>query len=317
VSVARLEKRKQISLLIESFADVINSCDNFKDWKLDIVGYGSEEKKLKAQVHKLGVAEFVNYHAIIDDVYPFYHKASFFVLPSSIEGFPTGIRPGVNLSSINVAGDGVPQFNGISEKALNMVIPGISAANDVLITAANVMRKDAENITNWPIRVKNVGGISAGISNELKLYVDGFAGVLQHDISGSNLQIRMNNAGTTTTVMTVDSTSKVGINNPSPQYELDVTGTIQTNEQIRVTSLTDSSGVSSGSIITSGGAGIAKNLYVGGIADIDGPIVVGKPNLINPDTGSVNPVPAAILPDLNNLRTIGQPDKTFSAVYAT
>ena len=240
-----------------------------------------------------------------------------FTPKSSIEGFPTGIRPGVNLSSINVAGDGVPQFNGISEKALNMVIPGISAANDVLITAANVMRKDAENITNWPIRVKNVGGISAGISNELKLYVDGFAGVLQHDISGSNLQIRMNNAGTTTTVMTVDSTSKVGINNPSPQYELDVTGTIQTNQQIRVTSLTDSSGVSSGSIITSGGAGIAKNLYVGGIADIDGPIVVGQPNLINPDTGSVNPVPAAILPDLNNLRTIGQPDKTFSAVYAT
>jgi microcystin-dependent protein len=240
-----------------------------------------------------------------------------FTPKSSIEGFPTGIKPGVNLSSINIAGDGVPQFNGISEKALNMVIPGISASNDVLITAANVMRKDAENITNWPIRVKNVGGISAGISNELKLYVDGFAGVLQHDISGSNLQIRMNNAGTTTTVMTVDSTSKVGINNPSPQYELDVTGTIQTNEQIRVTSLTDSSGVSSGSIITSGGAGIAKNLYVGGTADIDGPIVVGKPNLINPDTGSVNPVPAAILPDLNNLRTIGQPDKTFSAVYAT
>ena len=240
-----------------------------------------------------------------------------FTPKSTIEGFPSGIRPGVNLSSNNIEGDGVPQFNGISEKSLNMVIPGASAAQDVLITAANVMRKDAENTTNFPIKVKNASGVNVGLTNELKLYVDGFAGVLQHDISGSNLQIRMNNAGTTTTVVTVDSTEKVGINNPSPQYELDVTGTIQTDEQIRVTSLTDSSGVSSGSIITSGGVGIAKNLFVGGKADIDGPLVIGKANLINPDTGSVNPVSAAILPDLNNLRTIGQPDKVFSAMYST
>tara|TARA_Y100000385_G_scaffold287380_1_gene351519 strand:- start:504 stop:2678 length:2175 start_codon:yes stop_codon:yes gene_type:complete len=240
-----------------------------------------------------------------------------FTPKSSIEGFPNGVRPGVNLSANNIGGDGTPQFNGISEKSLNLVVPGISAANDVLITASNVMRKDAENSTNWPINVNNASGVNIGISNELKLYVDGFAGVLQHDTPDSNLQIRMNNAGTTTTVITVDSSEKVGINNPSPQYALDVDGTIQTDEQIRVTSLTDSSGVSSGSIITSGGAGIAKNLSVGGIADIDGPLVIGKPNLINPDTGSVNPVSAAILPDLNNLRTIGQPDKVFSAVYST
>jgi len=240
-----------------------------------------------------------------------------FTPKSAIEGFPNGIRPGFNLSSVNMEGDGVPQFNGISEKSLNLTIPGVTSSQDVIISASNVMRKDAENITNWPIKVKNTGGVNVGISNELKLYVDGFAGVLQHDISGSNLQIRMNNAGTTSTVITVDSTEKVGINNPSPQYELDVQGTIQSNEQIRVTSLTDSTGVSSGSIITSGGAGIAKNLYVGGIADIDGPLVVGKPNLINPDTGAINPVSAAILPDQNNLRTIGQPDKTFSAVYST
>jgi len=235
-----------------------------------------------------------------------------FTPKAAIEGFIDGIRPGINLSSINVEGDGIPQFNGISEKSLNLFIPG-----QPVITAANVMRKDAENIANEPLKIKNVAGVNVGISNELKLQIDGSAGVLQHDISGSNLQIRMNNAGTTTTVITVDSTEKVGINNPSPQKELDVVGTIQTDTQLKVTSLTDSSGVSSGSIITSGGAGIAKNLYVGGHADIDGPLIVGKANLINPDTGSVNPVSAAMLPDSHNLRTIGQPDKVFSAMYAT
>jgi microcystin-dependent protein len=235
-----------------------------------------------------------------------------FTPKAAIDGFIDGIRPGINLSSSNIEGDGIPQFNGISEKSLNLFIPG-----QPVITAANVMRKDAENIANAPLKIKNVAGVSVGISNELKLQIDGTAGVLQHDISGSNLQIRMNNAGTTTTVITVDSTEKVGINNPSPQKELDVAGTIQTDTQLKVTSLTDSSGVSSGSIVTSGGAGIAKNLYVGGHADIDGPLIIGKANLINPDTGSVNPVSAAILPDSNNLRAIGQPDKVFSAMYST
>lgn len=240
-----------------------------------------------------------------------------FVPKSAIEGFESGIRPGINLSSANIAGDGVAQFNGISEKALNLYIPGVTEATSTTITASNVMRKDAANTTNFGINIKNNTGLAVGISNELKLYVDGFAGVLKHDISGSNLQVRMNNAGQEVTVITVDSTEKVGINNPSPQYELDVGGTIQTDTQLRVTSLTDSAGISGGSIVTSGGVGIAKNLNVGGISRINGPLVVGKPDLLNPDTLSVNPTPAAILPDLNNLRTIGQPDKVFSKIYAT
>ena len=235
---------------------------------------------------------------------------------STIQGFEDGIRPGVNLSSFD-SGDGVPQFNGISEKSLNLYVAGSSAATSSTITAANVMRKDAENTTNHAIRIKNNTGLSVGISNELKLKVDGQAGVLQHDISGSNLQIRMNNAGTEATVITIDSTEKVGINNPSPQRELDVSGTIQTDTQVNVTALTDSSSISNGSIVTNGGVGIAKNLNVGGISNIKGPLVVGKADLLNPDTLSINPTPAAILPDVNNLRTIGQPDKTFSAVYAT
>ena len=97
-----------------------------------------------------------------------------FTPKSSIEGFPNGIKPGFNLSANNIEGDGVPQFNGISEKSLNLVVPGISAANDVLITASNVMRKDAENTTNWPIKVKNAAGVNVGLTNELKLYVENF-----------------------------------------------------------------------------------------------------------------------------------------------
>jgi microcystin-dependent protein len=250
-----------------------------------------------------------------------------FIPKSAIEGFENGLRPGINLSNANIAGDGVAQFNGISEKALNLFIPGVTEATSTTITAANVMRKDAANTTNFGINIKNNTGLAVGISNELKLYVDGFAGVLKHDISGSNLQIRMNDAGNEATVITVDSTRKVGVNNPSPQSAFDVNGDIRINPltsdlqnqpgRLVVTSLVDSAGISGGSIVTSGGVGIAKNLNVGGITKIAGPLVVGKADLLNPDTLSVNPTPAAILPDLNNLRTIGQPDKVFSKMYAT
>ena len=236
---------------------------------------------------------------------------------STIEGFETGLRPGINLSSANITGTGVPQFNGISEKSLALLIPGVSASTSQTITAANFMRKDAENITNFGIQIKNNAGVGAGLNNQLRLRVDGQAGVLSHGTSGSNLDIRINNQGVEKTVIRIDSTERVGINNPSPVESLDVSGVIQTDTQLKVTSLTNSSTISNGSIITSGGVGIAKNLNVGGISKINGPLIIGTPNLINPVTNSVNPVEAALLPDVDNRRTIGQPDRIFSAVYAT
>jgi microcystin-dependent protein len=236
---------------------------------------------------------------------------------STIEGFETGIRPGINLSSANLTGDGVAQFNGISEKSLALLIPGSSPATTQTVVAANFMRKDAENITDFGIQVKNNAGVGVGLNNQLRLRIDGQVGVLSHGTSGSNLDIRINNQGTEKTVIRVDSTERVGINNPSPVESLDVGGVIQTDTQLKVTSLTNSTTVGNGSIVTSGGAGIALNLNVGGQSRINGPLVVGRPGLINPITGSINPVEAAILPDVDNRRTVGQPDRKFSAVYAT
>ena len=78
---------------------------------------------------------------------------------STIEGFETGLRPGINLSSANITGGGVPQFNGISEKSLALLIPGLSASTSQTVIAANFMRKDAENITNFGIQIKNNAGV--------------------------------------------------------------------------------------------------------------------------------------------------------------
>lgn len=236
---------------------------------------------------------------------------------STIEGFESGLRPGINLSSADITDGGVPQFNGISEKSLALLIPGLSPSTSQTVVASNFMRKDAENVANFGIQIKNNVGVGVGLNNQLRLRVDGQAGVLSHGTSGSNLDIRVNNQGVEKTVVRIDSSERVGINNPSPVEALDVVGIVQTDTQLKVTSLTNSSTISNGSIITSGGVGIAKNLNVGGISKINGPLIVGTANLINPITNSVNPVEAALLPDIDNRRTIGQPDRIFSAVYAT
>ena len=251
---------------------------------------------------------------------------------TTIEGFEAGIRPGINLSSANIAGDGVSQFNGISEKALGLTIPGVTAAQDILITAANVMRKDAVNITNFPINVKNDEGISVGAGSLLKVGMDANAGVISHAGPGTNLQIRMNPSSTQTnapleSILTIDSTRKVGVNNSAPEVALDVTGVIQSDTQVKITSLAESATVSTGSFITTGGAGIGKNLNVGGQAKIEGPLTVGRPSdaipLTSTDLSGIgiddlrNTYNAAIIPDENNLRSIGIPTRVFSSMYAT
>ena len=96
------------------------------------------------------------------------------------------------------------------------------------------MRNDATSQSLFPITVKNNGGITVGASSTLSVGVEGQAGIISHQTSGSNIDIRVNNNGTTETVMRIDSTSKVGINNLSPDQALDVTGNILPNKEINV-----------------------------------------------------------------------------------
>ena len=80
--------------------------------------------------------------------------------------------------------------------------------------------------------------------------VEGQAGIISHQTSGSNIDVRVNNNGSATTVMRIDSTAKVGINNLSPDQALDVTGNIQLSNALLVDGTTDATTISTGSIIT-------------------------------------------------------------------
>ena len=226
--------------------------------------------------------------AIISNNAPFNPKAT-------IPGFTT-INPGLNLINKDTDNDGQSNFKfyGTAEKAENLVV-----ANEN-VSAANFLRGDSTSTTSFPLNIQNNQGLSVGINAELTVGVEGNAGIIQQNIGGANIDIRVRNNDVTRTIMRLDSGLRVGINNEAPEKELDVRGDIQTSGSLLVNGTTESSVFNNGSVIVKGGAGIAKNLNVGGNSKIFGTLTT-----------------AQVSPDDNNLRDIGSPAFRYRNMYAT
>ena len=220
------------------------------------------------------------------------YSTAAFTPKTTIAGFTT-INPGFNLSSADITGAGAGKYYGTAEKAEALVI------NNESIPATNFMRNDSNSQSLFPITVKNNGGITVGASSFFTMGVEGQAGIISHQTSGSNIDVRVNNNGSATTVMRIDSTAKVGINNLSPDQALDVTGNIQLSNALLVDGTTDATTISTGSIITKGGVGIAKKLFVGSDTNLAGLTTT-----------------ANIVPNANTSRNLGTANEQWLNVYA-
>ena len=221
------------------------------------------------------------------------YSSQLFSPKAKIQGLDS-IKPGLNLTSRNITGAGAAKYYGTSEKAEALIVNGEA------IAGSNFLRTDTDGLTNSPITIRNNQGVTVGQDGLLKMSIEGATGVLSNLTSGSNIDLRVNNLGTIRTVVTVDSSERVGINNTSPIEALDVTGNIQSSGTIVVNDLTQSSSVGTGSIVTKGGLGVAKNLYVGSALDVIG------------DISSNN-----IIPKSNNTADLGSAANNFKTVYAT
>jgi microcystin-dependent protein len=204
------------------------------------------------------------------------------------------IRPGLNLTSRDISGDGAAKYYGTSEKAESLIVNGEA------IAGSNFLRTDTNGLTTAPITIRNNQGLTVGQDGLLKMSIEGATGVISNLTSGSSIDMRVNNLGTIKTVVTVDSSERVGINNTSPIEALDVTGNIQTSGSAIINDTTQSSSIGTGSITTKGGAGIARNLYVGGSLDVTGAISSNN-----------------IVPKSNNSADLGSETNNFRTVYAT
>jgi microcystin-dependent protein/cytoskeletal protein CcmA (bactofilin family) len=207
-----------------------------------------------------------------------------FTPKASITGF-SSILPGFNLSSADIEGSGVGKFYGTSQKAESLI-----AANSEVVAGSNFLRKDKANIADFSLKINNNAGLDVGNTAIFNLGVESQAAVFSHRTSGANIDFRVNDAGTTKTVLRLDSNTNVGINNLAPSEALDVTGNIKASGELYVDAVTDSVSVGTGALIVKGGVGIAKQLRVGDTATFEDDITVRNIVTVNNNTYDIGTV---------------------------
>lgn len=212
---------------------------------------------------------------------------------ASLSGF-TKINQGLNLSSnnFNSSTDGT-KFWGVAEKA-NALIVG-----SAVVAATNFLRKDEPSTTNYSLSVRNNAGISIGGDLALSIAIDNNSAVIYNKISGSSIDFKVKTGTTTPTVLRIDSSERVGINKTNPDEALDVSGNIKTNSKLIVTGTTDSTNLTTGSIVTSGGASVAKLLRVGAGVNVTGDTTL-----------------ESLLPKSDSSYNIGSNATRFDKIYA-
>lgn len=223
-----------------------------------------------------------------------------FTPKAKINGFNL-IKPGINLSNIDIEGSGIPKFVGTSEQAEGLIVSGET------VPATNFLRSDTTSTTNGQIKIKNNSGMQIGTGGQLNLAVEGEAGIIQHNTSGSNIDIRVRDGDTTKTVVRIDSTTNVGINNLAPDEDLDVIGNVQIASKaddaatgvLKVESTIESTAINEGSVIIKGGVGIALNTNIGGNLSV-------QETLTSSD----------IVPDINSSRSIGTNLNRYDQMFA-
>jgi len=225
-----------------------------------------------------------------------------FIPKVSIKGFRTGINPGMNIADEAIVGVQALKYYGTAEKAEALVVGGTS------IAASNFLRGNAASSTDYQLSVKSNDGIKIGTGGQLSLGIDGETGVIQHNTSGSSIDVRMRNGNLTPTVVSINSEGNVGINNSAPEQAIDVKGNIKISPKtgeaetgvLQLTSTINSTSIGTGSIISTGGLGIALNAYIGGNVDIGGVLQTGN-----------------VAPDANSTRNIGTSINKYDQIHAT
>ena len=135
-----------------------------------------------------------------------------FTPKSSITGFAT-IKKGITLTTAIAD----TKFQGTATDA------------DALggVAAANYLRSNANDTTSGTISIANDGGLVVGADSDFTFTVDSTGGIISNTVNNTDITFKVNDAGVTTTVMTIDgSESRVGIGTISPTTKLDVSGTV-------------------------------------------------------------------------------------------
>jgi len=134
LTVGRLVDDKALDVLLEAFARAGNE---FRDWRLAVLGEGLLAGSLRAQAESLGIAGRVDWHGVVPDPYPFYRAARVFALPSRVEGTPNALLEAMSCGLPVVVSDGAPGLlEVVEDEVTGLVVP----VNDPARLAAALRR---------------------------------------------------------------------------------------------------------------------------------------------------------------------------------
>ena len=117
----------------------------------------------------------------------------------------------------------------LSTAISDLKFAGTATDSDKLgnVAAANYLRSNANDTTTGTLGVLNDSGLAVGVDSDLTITVDSTGIILQNVISDKDITFKVNDGGTTTTLLTMDgSSSRVGIGTITPTTKLDVSGTV-------------------------------------------------------------------------------------------
>ena len=133
--------------------------------------------------------------------------------------------PKVSISGFATIKKGITLTTAIAD----IKFQGTATDSDALggVAAANYLRSNANDTTSGTITVANDGGLVVGADSDFTFTVDSTGGIISNTVNNTDITFKVNDAGVTTTVMTIDgSESRVGIGTISPTTKLDVSGTV-------------------------------------------------------------------------------------------
>jgi len=110
--ISEFEERKGIQYLIKALPDLIML---FPSIILRIIGSGEQKSYYEHLIDQLGIKDYVDIHAPVNDTKPYLLMADIYFLLSEGEGFPLGLLEAMSCGLPSIVSDN-PPFNEIIDK---------------------------------------------------------------------------------------------------------------------------------------------------------------------------------------------------------
>jgi microcystin-dependent protein len=168
--------------------------------------------------------------------------------------------------------------------------------NNTSVSASNFLRSDVVSVSNAKLIIQSNDGIVIGADKSFQIKTTGAISQFFSNTSGNKVEfLLVDGNNSTNTVVHIDPTGKVGINNQSPSAALDVIGSIK----------------ATGTATISGNLTLGANLNVAGSSVLTGN--TGINGILNLSPSTAGP---AILPSASLQYDIGSNTARFRNIYA-